>query len=221
MSLVARSLLAISLLSTTLASVAGAQQFAKPPQRAPQAQQQMDIGIVVDRDSVRAALVQARAQNIQAFIQYQQARSFPSNTHSDKALNVWRDRDGKYCAAATIILKSGNKALVEKVAEQSNFIKLGDVKQGPVMDWILTSGLTQAEIAMIQEPFMPVAGDEPMLVEPDLRAQETARLVEKYQQITAALYQGASANLDAATDRLMKSPQLAERFLAQRVNATN
>ena len=44
---------------------------------------------------------------------------------------------------------SGEHALVGKVARESNFIRLGDVKSGPLMDWMLMSGLTQEEIDQI------------------------------------------------------------------------
>ena len=74
------------------------------------------------------------------------------------------------CAAATIIKMSGQDALVNRVAEQNNFVRLADVEQGPLMDWILTSGFTQDEIAAIQEPFMPVT-DAPVL-EPTERAMQ-------------------------------------------------
>ena len=102
---------------------------------------------------------------------------------------MWRDQDGHLCAAATIIRMSGTTELVDKVAEQNNFIRLADVKQGPLMDWILTSGLTQDEIVAIQEPFMPVteqpqlAPAKPVAVDARMRAAETARLRAIYTQV--------------------------------------
>jgi hypothetical protein len=111
---------------------------------------------VLDRATVRAALAKARATNLAGFRVYQKKGVFPNNTFKPGKLNVWLDEDGNFCAAATIIKMSGMDDLVHKVAEQNNFIRLADVKQGPLMDWILTSGLTQDEIAAIQEPFMPV-----------------------------------------------------------------
>ncbi|MGE5184098.1 MAG: hypothetical protein ACM31C_18640, partial [Acidobacteriota bacterium] len=140
----------------------------------------------LDRASVRAALAHVRASNLAAFRAYQQKGVFPSNTFEAKTLNVWRDRDGHLCAAATIIDASGQHDLVARVADQSNFIRLADVRQGPLMDWILTSGFTQDEIAAIQEPFMPVAKPR-MPVEPDLRTAEDARLRAKYKAVTRML----------------------------------
>jgi hypothetical protein len=173
----------------------------------------------LDRATVRAALVQARSRNLSAFRDYQKAGVFPSNTFKGKKLNVWLDADGHFCAAATIIKASGQDDLVNQVAEQNNFIRLADVKQGPLMDWILTSGFTQDEIAAIQEPFMPVMRPQPepvapILVDNKLRKAEDARLLAKYKQVDKALVKNASKSLDKATDRLMKNPTLAWQLIA-------
>jgi hypothetical protein len=170
---------------------------------------------VLDRATVRTALARARTLNLDLFRVYQKTGVFPSNTFKPGKLNVWRDADGHFCAAATIIKLSGKDALVTRVAEQNNFIRLADVKQGPLMDWILTSGFTQDEIAAIQEPFMPVvdrpqiAPSEPMLVDAQLRKAEDARLRARYRVVTRMLVKNEAKSLDAATDRLMKHPALA------------
>jgi hypothetical protein len=180
---------------------------------------------VLSRANVRAALARARAANLAAFRVYQKKGVFPSNTYQPGKLNVWLDEFGHLCAAATIIKMSGKDALVDQVAEQNNFIRLADVKQGPVMDWILTSGFTQAEIAMIQEPFMRVTDEPvaepsaPMLVDAKLRKQEDARLRATYKKVDATIVKAQRKSLDAATDRLMKNPKLAWQLLAAQPNA--
>jgi hypothetical protein len=173
----------------------------------------------LDRATVRTALVQARSRNLAAFRAYQKKGVFPSNTFKGKKLNVWLDADGHFCAAATIIKMSGQDDLVQRVADQNNFIRLADVKQGPLMDWILTSGFTQAEIASIQEPFMPVTREpalsppEPILVDAGMRKAEDARLMATYKSVDKMLVKNAAKSLDAATDRLMKNPTLAWTFI--------
>lgn len=201
--------------------VAPSARFAQPPPAAGaprNVQSDMpEYPAMLDRAQVRAKLAQVRTDNLARFRAYQQKGVFPSNTYDTRKLNVWRDKDGHLCAAATIINASGQSALVQKVAEQNNFIRLADVKQGPLMDWILTSGLTQDEIAAIQEPFMPVA-DEPSQVEPrivnnKMRRTEDARLLARYKQVDAMIVKNQKASLDAATDRLMKNPALVARFM--------
>lgn len=174
--------------------------------------------VVVDRANVRAKLAANRTLNVRRFQAYQSAGVFPSNTYTKDKLNVWLDEQGHFCAAATIIRNSGDVALVDSIAEQNNFIRLADVRQGALMDWILTSGFTQSEIAAIQEPFIGVGGQvEPMrpvvAVDPGLRKREDARLIAKYKQVEAQIAKATAASLDAATDRLMKNPALADKFL--------
>jgi hypothetical protein len=173
--------------------------------------------VVVDRAAVRAKLAKNRLANVARFRVYQKKGVFPSNTYTDGKLNVWRDDFGNLCAAATIINASGQTDLVLRTAEQNNFIRLGDVTSGPLMDWILTSGLTQAEIAAIQEPFEPVMdepGNQPLAVDPILRRNENRRLAMKYKAVEASIARDTKKSLDAATDRLMANPDLATSFLS-------
>ena len=180
--------------------------FAQPPDAMPRPQR------AFDRATVRAALARARATNIARFRAYQSRGVFPSNTFSEDKLNVWRDAAGHLCAAATIINASGLTDLVSRVADQNNFIRLADVTSGPLMDWILTSGLTQDEIAAIQEPFMPVARPR-RPIEPDLRTAENERLRVKYAAVTEMILANEKTSLDLATDRVMKRPQLAWQLI--------
>jgi hypothetical protein len=175
--------------------------------------------VVRDRATVRAMLAVVRAHNLAAFHAYAAAGVYPSNIYTDGELNVWRDDDGHFCAAATMIRASGEIALTDRVAEQTNNIKLGDVTQGPLMDWMLTSGLTQDEVALIQRPFRPVATQpDPQLVaqariDAKKRAAETARLKRLYARIERRLARQQATSLDAATDRLMQHPALIEHLV--------
>ena len=116
-------------LATALSSMSG---LASAETMSPAAQRtQLDEEVVVDREALRAMLVKNRAANLAAFRAYQKARVYPSNVYTDDELNVWRDKDGHLCAVATMVWKSGNHDLVDRVADQNNFIKLADVQQGP------------------------------------------------------------------------------------------
>jgi hypothetical protein len=215
-----------------LSSVATASEshFARPPAAGAMADVYAPGGVpaiaprpMVDRAMVRAALARARAANLAAFRAYQKKGVFPSNSFKPGKLNVWRDADGHLCAAATIINASGQTGLVDRIAEQNNFIRLADVRQGPLMDWILTSGLTQDEIAAIQEPFMPVVDrpqlepEQPLVVDAKLREAEDARLRAKYRAVERMIVKNREKSLDLATDRLMKHPALARQLVAQRL----
>ena len=186
--------------------------FARPPDAA---------GAVaapqLDRAAVRARLATARAANLARFRAYQHKGVFPSNTYDDARLNVWRDRDGHLCAAATIIDASGASDLVARVAQDDNFIRLADVTDGPLLDWMLTSGFTQLEISVIQEPFMNVS--EPrdrQLVDARARRAENQRLARTYAEVTRVLVAAEKESLDLATDRLMQHPELARHLVTAR-----
>lgn len=191
--------------------------FAEPPA----ADMPISVSVRLDRAAIRAKLAKNRAANLARFRVYKSKGSFPNNTFTDGKLNVWRDQFGNLCAAATIISLSGQDDLVQNVADTNNFIRLADVTQGPLMDWILTSGLTQAEIAAIQEPMMrvtnePVFEPEPgqiVQVNPRMRRVEDRRLNTKYKQVDAQIVKAKNKSLDAATDRLLANPDLAQKFL--------
>ncbi|MBA3393773.1 MAG: hypothetical protein H0T89_14085 [Deltaproteobacteria bacterium] len=175
---------------------------------------------MLDRAALRTKLIANRAANLARFHAYRIAGVYPSNVFTTDRANVWRDQDGRFCAAATIIRASGQIELVDRIAEENNFIRLADVTQGPVMDWILTSGFTQAELVVIQKPFSPVTSfpditpTRPIVVDARLRAAETRRLARLYRQIEAKLARSGKASIEAALDRLLKQPLVAQQLLA-------
>jgi hypothetical protein len=208
----------VASLITAFSSLASADRieaphFAQPPGAMPPGamphEDMLEETGYFDRSVVRRQLVANRAANLARFQAYQKAGVFPSNTYQDGRLNVWRDKDGHLCAAATIINMSGETDLVRRVAEQTNFLRLADVKQGPVMDWILTSGFTQDEIAAIQEPFMPVTREpapvDPRIVDRKMRTREDERLRARYRVVEAQILKNQKASIEAATDRLIKT----------------
>jgi hypothetical protein len=220
----ASSVLALSLLGG-IAAAAPAQRFAQPPPAA-------GIGIrddvpvatgdhddAIDRVKLRAVLAKNRAANLALFRAYRNGGVYPHNFVSDGKLNVWMDDEGRLCAAATIIANSGNLDLAMSVPDDDNFLRLADVTDGPLMDWMLASGFTQDEIAAIQEPFMGRMEPMPMPMpepEPDARRlAEDDRLRKRYAQVDRMLVKGAKRSLDAAVDRLLdENPTLAASMLA-------
>jgi hypothetical protein len=110
---------------------------------------------------------------------------------------------------------SGHDDLVDATANDRNFVKLADVTTGPLVDWILTSGLTQEEAVMIQQP----TEEEVEAEEQDrLRAirREDRRLAKNYIAVERALKEPriADAGLDVAVARLVARPELAAQLLA-------
>lgn len=230
-----RWLISLSLVTALTASALAdraAPRFAQPPPdtsvSSPEdpSAAKPDIAPLVDRAQVRAALIANRRANLARFRAYYRAGTYPSNVYADGLTNVWRDEAGRLCAAATIIKASGESALVDSVAEQNNFIKLAEVTQGPVMDWILTSGFTQAELVAIQKPFRRVGTIEyqeqqellkPVaVIDPTLRSDETVRLTKLYRRVDARITKSTTASIELAVERLMKRPDLAATLVRTR-----
>lgn len=168
----------------------------------------------VDRARVRAALAARREVAVARFLAYREARVYPLNTHVDGAQHVWLDAFGNLCAAATIIAGDWGLDPVGRVAVEDNFVRLADVHDGPLHDWILTSGLTHHEIVAIQVP--PMGREwrpEPEQPRPGWEPDEVARLYQIYVDVERQLATMRDASLDAATDALMARPDLARGLI--------
>jgi len=222
------------LVASLFANLAGAEtRFASPPPLAARSEvavprdfatDQAELRIApphFDRAKVRAALVANRRANLARFRAYYKKAIYPSNVYADGLTNVWRDEAGHLCAAATIMKASGEGALVERIAEENNFIKLADVSQGPVMDWMLMSGFTQAELVAIQKPFTRVGTLEELeqtqpkpvvTIDTTLRSNETRRLLALYRKVDASLVKMQRTSLELAVTRIMKRPDLAAKL---------
>lgn len=94
-------------------------------------------------------LAARRAQMIAWLHDYAAAGVFPRDD-AGRPLSVFRDTHGVRCPMAELIFRSGHADLVDQVATTHNNLRLADVHSGPLHAWILASGLTQEEVAMIQ-----------------------------------------------------------------------
>ncbi len=201
--------LATALLTFSLASnVAGAGQFAQPPAKS-EARVAMPVRLEPTRAEVRAALEKRRDHNLAAFRAYRKAGVYPHNFIRVGPLNVWRDSDGHLCAAATRIDRDGKHQLVQDTGDKNDFIRLLDVTDGALYDWMLTSGFTIEEIDRIQAP----------MIQPDLRDSEwiqaeNTRLAKEYAATDTWLVKHRKAGLETAVNRLMAHPDLARALVS-------
>jgi hypothetical protein len=167
----------------------------------------MPMRALPDRADVKKALAKRRAKNLAAFRAYRKAGIYPHNTYRVGPLNIWRDEAGHLCAAATMIFKDGKVDLVKTTGDTNNNIRLMNVTEGPLLDWIMTSGFTIEEIDRIQLPdSMPEQWNRN--TEEDYR-REDAKLAVNYAKTDKYLVAHAKAGLDRALDRVMHKPELA------------
>ncbi|MCC6998601.1 MAG: hypothetical protein IT370_28580 [Deltaproteobacteria bacterium] len=146
---------------------------------------------------VRNQLATQRKIQIARLRAYAEARHFPRNTYRWGKVNVLIDEDGTICAAANLMAKAGQMSLVRKTAKQNNFLRFADVRSGALMTWMLKSGLTQEEIAVIQEPYVLDQG------EPGFDEREDERLYTHFMTTIEQLEKNTAASLDIAVARLL------------------
>jgi hypothetical protein len=167
----------------------------------------MPMRALPDRAEVKKALAKRRAKNLAAFRAYRKGGVYPHNTYRVGPLNIWRDDAGHLCAAATMIFKDDKVDLVKTTGDTNNNIRLMNVTEGPLLDWIMTSGFTIEEIDRIQLPdSMPEQWSRN--TEEDYR-REDAKLAVGYAKTDKYLVAHAKAGLDRALDRVMHRPELA------------
>lgn len=94
-----------------------------------------------------------RERHIEHLYEYVEARVFPENSYVEGRTPVFRDAKGTTCAVAYLMLRSGAGDLVDSIARSRNFIRVMEIQEGPALDWILSSGLTQEECALIQPTY--------------------------------------------------------------------
>ncbi|MBA3465764.1 MAG: hypothetical protein H0T46_37890 [Deltaproteobacteria bacterium] len=94
-------------------------------------------------------LAAKRAQLIGWLHDYREAGVFPTDA-AGMPNSVFIDAKGIRCPMAELLHKAGRDDLVAAVAKEANTVRLADVHSGPLHDWMLGSGLTQQEIALVQ-----------------------------------------------------------------------
>jgi hypothetical protein len=106
---------------------------------------------VEDRAVWRQRLAAERGRNLAVLREYQARGLFPINDQDPtRAIPIFVDRHDTACAVGYLMRQSGAGRAVAAIVQANNFVYVTDVHDGPLVDWILTSGLTQEEAALIQ-----------------------------------------------------------------------
>lgn len=123
---------------------------------------------VASAPTTRAELAARRARAVEWLHDYRDKGVFPTD-EVGMPWSVFMDKHGVLCPMAQMIRNSGHDDLVTAVYLKANDLRLADIDQGPLYDWMLHSGLTIGEIAMVQgamtftEREMLRAGGDPVL----------------------------------------------------------
>ena len=155
----------------------------------------------------RAALAKQRALSLERLRAYRDAGQFASDRDGRPA-SVFRDHAGRLCPMAHLIAASGRMDLVDQVARTNNTLRLADVTEGPLWDWMLNSGLTREEIIRIQGA-MEISFQLPNEVSPTILAHASPDRLHRYvvRRITAIvrdLVRATATSLAVAEGRLLQ-----------------
>lgn len=135
---------------------------------------------------------------------YREAGVFPSVL--GMPASVFVDPSGVRCPMAELLHKSGRDDLIDAVAREANTVRLADIHAGPLHAWMLGSGLTQEEIALVQGA-MNISFDW-MPAQPEEGAQQLAARAAvraKLEIAELALRDNTGASLATAAKRLPRA----------------
>jgi uncharacterized protein YjbI with pentapeptide repeats len=97
-----------------------------------------------------------RALQIERLRQYARRGLFPLNEHhSWRPIPIFVDRHDTACAVGHLMRQTGRNHAVEEIARRNNHVYVPDVRNGLLVEWVLQSGLTQEEAALIQPGYGP------------------------------------------------------------------
>jgi hypothetical protein len=139
-----------------------------------------------------------RADQVARLHAYADAGAFPRHPESPGYEHVFLDANGTPCAVANLIIQSGRYDLAYDASVTNNGVVVGELTEGPLVDWVLTSGLTIEEVAVIQEP-----GWEPMVQPAPIDTKELRKqqmLTEREQARIRAHLAAVIAVIEVDTD---------------------
>lgn len=88
--------------------------------------------------------------------EYWQAGEFPTNRRQPGRTPCFVGANGVPCAMAYLLQEDGHEDLVADVMATDPTVRLEDVEDGPLVEWVEANGLTMAEAARIQPSYSQV-----------------------------------------------------------------
>jgi hypothetical protein len=146
-------------------------------------------------------LAARRAQALHWLHDYRERGVYPTD-NAGMPLSVFRDGKGVRCPMAELIHMSGRDDLVDEVAKTANDVRLADVHTGPLYDWMLHSGLTLDEIAMVQGAMTFEEMREVQVEQEMILAAVRGQVAGKLAMAEVALRNDTSTALQHAADQV-------------------
>lgn len=136
--------------------------------------------------------------------QYRRRGAFPLNLDfAGERVPYFVDARGVACAVANLMIEDGRRADVDAISAANNHVRVMEVSEGPLVEWVLGSGLLQEEAARIQPSYdfmRPTPAPEP---EPGI--VERRRIREHLGVVVAELRRDTESNLATAVARFERA----------------
>jgi hypothetical protein len=111
-----------------------------------------------EQDAWRQRLLEERYVQFRRLAAYRDRGLFPLNEgQADHPAPIFVDRHDTACAVGQLMRLSGWTENVAVIQRANNLVYVPEAKRGSVVSWVLTSGLTLEEAALIQPGYTPVA----------------------------------------------------------------
>ena len=108
-------------------------------------------------DRVRNYLNAQRRSKCLLLEEYRNRGRFPVNENSSGSeIPIFIDRFGTACAVGYLMQQSGLEDVADNIARARNNVYVGDIENESVENWVLMSGITIEEAALIQPGYGPV-----------------------------------------------------------------
>lgn len=202
-----RSFLIFTIAGAASATSALAGGFAKPP-----------TGKRPKVDAWRNALAEARRREIKRLHAYRVRGAFPHNHRIFGRTPEFIDTRGVPCAVGYLMQESGYADLAADIAQRDNNVYIERIKDGPALEWMLHSGLTQEECAYIQPSYNWRPRPVPHPPPPPPEDHERERLIAHFTNVEAQLLAETNASLDRVLERLASRIAKATRSITSSVS---
>jgi hypothetical protein len=109
-----------------------------------------------DTSALPRELRQAREAHLASLREYIDSGVFPRNrAYLDQFRPCFIDDDGRICAVGYLVEQSAGRDVAERINAKCQYSFVAEMKHPELDEWIARSGLSPAEVAMIQPEYPP------------------------------------------------------------------
>ncbi len=113
-----------------------------------------------------------RSEILDILNQYWQKGEFPQNDYFENRKSVFIDRNNTHCAVGYLLKETAGETIAKQVNSVYQFASIYEMRLQALADWVIKSGLTIDECAMIQPTYGGFIRPQPVRNRPGMFAME-------------------------------------------------